>query len=1180
MPPLPPPSSADSGHSSLVVRSHPLDESSALSPSTSPAPANSLEEPSLTSVPSKKRKRTSSVGSLVPSEESSSVQDQEDIILSETTEKPHSSSGFFGVRIPPLVHPKSLFVGHESRLPPCKERLVLREILEAEDDSSQFSSDEFISIDLEDFSIYRPQKIGLQSANQIVQAQLAEKPKSNELVSLHELSATGSASFLLEGTLCFGNSQQRHVQRVVFETLSIGCYEDVSLHTVGSDIWVQSVAGRGSHVWYRLIRATPEYARYHEAFLWLADLAKHIIDYLQTHEREKARLRDFKDTFASWLQAIHGTDQDFRRWFSQHPSRDFRHVVAAHGSFLYNQAGQLGPAYASHDLWGEIDPSALNAIPRQPAHRQDDRTVVTPYVYQCFSHMPWAKYLDPVSSINHQDQSLPDQHMRVTLSNGAVQIGDIVAIKSDSNTAWKTNDDHWYAYVQGLQPSQRGHRLSLLWVYRPADTACQHMRYPHANELFLSDHCNCGDAAIHGFDVAAKVRVALFGNPDASGAAEFFIRQKYNSADSHWTTLRPSDLRCRCNQFEEPLIREFVVGDTLLVKASSPKEVLEPVVLTGYASDASTIHVRRLLRKRDDYLDLEADPNELVYSSRIDVCDSSMIVRRCHVRFYTLEDHQASRIPAPYNRKGTGDCYYILSKQHDLGHLEAISRPWPAMNQGFDPNAVATLTPMRGLDLFCGGGSFGRGLEEGGAVKMEWAVDYSNEAIHTYHANSEGSTKIYNGSVNDYLSDAIHHRRHTVVAQQGEVAFICAGNPCPGFSTANNQKHNVESQRNISLAASVVAYADFYRPQYLIMENVLGMANCSRNDKSNVFAQILCALLGLGYQVRTMLLDSWNFGAPQSRSRLFITATAPGLEPLQIPAASHSHPASVIGRSLGKTANGLPFSAREWMPTPFEYVTIGEATQDLPENIDGRTPCIKYPDHRVTRTFNVIDNVRLSCIPRFPPGMTFVKSARLGWQPPPQMATWHWDSGLRASIRSKSWQRARCNALLPTVTTMNSPSAALTGSALHWDAERQLTVMEARRGQGIPDEEVIIGSPAKQWKIIGNSVTRQVAIVLGGKLREAWLANGSEGHGHADRNDRRPPSAIPSRRTNDTLATHENQVGENLQSDVSDDDELASTPSIHAAKRPDSTTTAQTTPGRSSAPAEISSKESSVTVVK
>lgn len=716
--------------------------------------------------------------------------------------------------------------------------------------------------------------------------------------------------------------------------------------------------------------------------------------------------------------------------------------------------------------------------------------------------MPWAKFLDPVTS---QDERKGDSkssldhhkspHARITIIEGAVQTGDIVAIPSDTNTDWKTEDQYWYAYVQSRKVTEQGQQLGLIWLYRPADTACQNMKYPHPQELFMSDHCNCDDAAIYTSEVAHKVRVALFGHLEPS-QAEFFIRQKYNSGDSCWTTLQISDFRCRCGKEQESPRHRYNIGDTVMVRDGPTQETLEPVVLLENSTNQPTgqVLVRKLLRKRDDYGDTEAQANELVYTAREDYYNVSAITRQCHVRFYTLHDQQCGSIPAPYNRSGTGDCYYILREESASGELQVLRQPWPMMKQGFDPLAPPTQRPLRGLDIFCGGGSLGRGLEESQAVKNEWAVDYFNEAIHTYHANKQQPAQLYNGSVNDYLFQAINARGSGKIAQRGQVEFIAAGSPCQGFSVANHRYSSNQSLLNISMVASVVAFVDFYRPKYVVMENVLGMANCGpkrAGQANNVFAQVLCALVGLGYQVRPMILDAWNFGAPQGRTRLFITAAAPGLTPLARPPPSHSHPGTVIGRSLGKTANGLPFGSREWEPTPFEYVTIGEATKDLPENVDARTACIPYPDHRVTNNLSALDNVRLICVPRFPPGMTFVKSAKLGWQPPPQMAAWHWDTEIRGSDKSMAYQRAKSNALLPTLTTTNSPAEALTGSALHWDGHRCLTVMEARRAQGWPDDEVIIGTPSMQWKIIGNSVARQVATALGMSLREAWLANGS-----------------------------------------------------------------------------------------
>lgn len=961
--------------------------------------------------------------------------------------------------------------------------------------------DDFISIDLEHFSVYRPHQVSARKSSKISTSAFSEKPRSNELVSLQELHDRGSGNFYLDGSLSIGE-HHRHVQKVAFEILSIGAYEDTTLHTVGPDIWLQSYAGRASNIWYRLVTPAPEYLRYHGPFVWLADLAKHVVDFIHAHN--KTHLNDFRSTFSAWMTTLHGLDPQFLSWRQTYPRTDFRHAVAAHATFLYNQAGVLGSQYVSQPLWTEIDPVILTAIPREISQRKSRTTVVTPFVYECFSHMPWEKFLDPVKTKEDtiQDtqpnrQDVCSQHTRVTSDTGPIAPGDIVAIKSDTNTSWKTKDEYWYAYVQGRKNMKRGEKLDLIWLYRPADTACQNSKYPYPYELFLSDHCNCNDSAIYASEVAHKVQVSLF-VPPSSAQTKFFIRQKYSSEDAYWESLQLSHFQCSCLQKQVPLGRKYDVGDTVLVRASLPKESLEPVVILEHAAnqDFQMVRVKRLLRKRDDFGDLAAEANELVISTRDDTCDISAIVRRCHVRCYTPSEREQGLIPAPYNRNGTGDCYYVLYEESVSGQLETLDQPWPLMKQGFDPLAAPARKPWRGLDIFCGGGSLGRGLEESQAVKNEWAVDYFSEAIHTYYANLQHPAKLFNGSVNDYLVEAINGRGKGKIAQKGQVEFICAGSPCQGFSVANLRFANDQSLINISMVASVVAFVDFYRPKYVVMENVLGMANSGPKRAgldNNVFAQVLCALVGLGYQVRPTILDAWNFGAPQGRTRLFITAAAPGLEPLAVPPPSHSHPETIIGRALGRTANGLSFGAREWAPTPFEYVSIGEGTKDLPENLDARTACIPYPDHRVTRNLSELDNVRLSCVPRFPPGMTFVKAAKLGWQPPPQMAAWHWGTEVRSSIKSMAFQRAKSNALLPTVTTANSPTEALTGSALHWDCHRCLTVMEARRAQGYPDNEVIIGSPSMQWKIIGNSVARPVAIALGMCLREVWLANGSEG---------------------------------------------------------------------------------------
>jgi len=834
-----------------------------------------------------------------------------------------------------------------------------------------------------------------------------------------------------------------------------------------------------------------------------------------THE--EVTLHQFRESFYKSLQTLYGSDAQFTSWWKSYGDEDFRRIVVAHANFLFCQASQVDWNLEGHPLWSEIHPKLLRAVPEQVERGADKdlfaisdeggetisrrKTTVTPYVYDCFKHLPWAKFLycqipsvghthhvkKPPSSLGTDPASCIDvritegSSLNVLECRDCIRVGDVVALPLDKNSPWKTDDTVWYAYVQGVADTEKGRRLlSLLWLYRASDTECLQMCYPFANELFLSDHCNCGDLPVYAQEVQRRVRLAFFGGPYTQDV-EFFVRQKYVQGDGAWNTLQESDLKCSCGKRNDDL-RRYSVGDTLLVKIG---QSLEPAVLIEYDPDGlqGKIKIRRLLRKQRDYGYRNAAPNELVFTERLQNLPKAGINRTCHIRFYG--EHQ--KIPSPYDRQGTGDCYYIIFKESLKGAgLEPLTAPPALMRQGWDPLTVIPKAPMLGLDIFCGGGNFGRGLEEGDAVEFDWAVDWYNEAIHTYQANlkHQDEAAIFHGSVNDFLTQAMRGTKNHRVAPYGEVEVIAAGSPCQGFSLANLRKGNDRALFNISMVASVVAFVDFYRPKYALLENVKGMAIGS--DTENVFAQVICSLVGLGYQVRTFSLDAWNFGSPQSRTRIFIAITAPGLTPLPEPPHTHSHPDSIKGASLGKMANGLRSSSRYSTPTPFDYVTTAEAAQGLPQT-DARTACIPFPDHKMSRTLSTLARVTVSCVPKFPGGSSFIRAKDR--MPQAQVDAWNWDNNIKSRKNSRSWQRVRGNALMPTVLTKPMPEDGLCGNCVHWNEDRLLTIMEVRRGQGFPDHEILIGLPGEQWKIVGNSVARTVALALGMSLRTAWLAN-------------------------------------------------------------------------------------------
>lgn len=489
-------------------------------------------------------------------------------------------------------------------------------------------------------------------------------------------------------------------------------------------------------------------------------------------------------------------------------------------------------------------------VPQQLSRQK--LTVVTSYVFECFKDTPWKNFmrqqdLSPTVSLKRTErikmlnfEPQPDRFQGMkgidvpkaelhfvtpavegpTASELNIKIGDVVSKLPDKENTWTSNSELWYAYIQGIKVDRRGRKtLDVFWLYAPSDTTCQKMKYHYSDELFFSDHCNCKHSAPFNItEVIGKVDVTFF-SARARGNAEYFIRQKYNNDDPSFVTFTAKDLICSHKRRSPSAIHR--VGDTVLVVSlSNGEEILEPAEIVQI--NTRNILARQQLRRRRDFGDRSAPPNELVYTERIITTSVKKIHRRCQVRLFS----QTQKIPCPYDRDGTGDYFYIVHGERRInGHtsLGPLHQTSLSSKEGFDPSEVEVELPqLRGLDLFCGGGSFGRGLEEGGAVRMEHAVDWDVNAIHTYHSNLQhDATNLFHGSIDDYIYLALTGNRTTArIAKVGEVDFISARSPCQGFSQVNSNKSSTKSLENSSKVASVAASIDFYRPLFAILENV------------------------------------------------------------------------------------------------------------------------------------------------------------------------------------------------------------------------------------------------------------------------------------------------------------------------------------------------------------------------
>ncbi|KAK3718010.1 hypothetical protein LTR37_005436 [Vermiconidia calcicola] len=1032
------------------------------------------------------------------------------------------------------AYPRSAYDGYVPSMDQSEEAVALADLKAAFHEKHRFAEirPEYTHFTLSDFSIYLP----------------SCPRNAYELATLDRLqNRRGFSSLLFDGVLSVGN-EKRYVQGVRFSTLTIEGYGDLDNVDLDGHIDIQSAHGKAKNVWYKLGSPSQEYKRFYDPFLWLARFTKHFMDYLLN--TENVTLRHFRWSFYKWLNARYRHVSTFQSWHAECGNlRDFRTQVAAHVGYLWKEGYSIwqddrSTGLIKHPIWGEVDPERLRGISSRK--NKEQRTIVTPFTYECFKHMYFRDQLEsrdvtndavlaqisarkaalgltPYGALKAPDANLlTPRSMPDTMEDGIVAVhpGDVVSVEPDTNGPWKATSATWYAFVQAVRPFQETVRLDVIWLYEPGHTTLGKASYPFPNELFLSDNCDCGSFAPDIHSVTGKVDVSWFAN-DPSVESGLFVRQKFRTVAEEdyydFVSLRETDFTChhrsRHLSVFEDCRKKFQIGDTVLVQEHNPdlhKHCLEPAQVVDFKLDSQRVILRRLRRK--SHCDPTAKPNELLLTEDLYIKPPSMVIRKCHVRFFHA-DVVNEGLPAPYDREGAGDCYFVV----DTSNIEPPRLPdtsnmnegedskdgpcLPSIELGLDLEQPPQRDKLQGMGIFCGGGNFDRGLEEGGAVEFRYAIDWAERAIFSYRANAKtpDKTHFFWGSVNDYLGQAINGSEDQCIARVSGIDLLAAGSPCPGFSALQPDKQRFDALRDASMVASVVSFVDFYCPKYCLLENVVTMTHgMGTNRDENVFAQILAALVALGYQVQQFHMDAWSYSSPQGRSRVFIVASAPGLEPLPHPQLTHAHPHGINMRksSLGRSSNGLPFGVRKGVRndrdryTPFQHVSPAESTADLPDVGDSQPQlCPAFPDHRTPSEQSGVSRSRIAAIPTQPCGLGLVQLGHQGKLSGEPLECFQSFRSVRKSHCSNSYSRVYPDRQFPTVTTALRVNCGMSGRTLHWSQNRVLTVMELRRAQGFLDYEVILGSPAQQVVIIGNSVDRKVALALGLSLRTSWTSS-------------------------------------------------------------------------------------------
>ena len=131
----------------------------------------------------------------------------------------------------------------------------------------------------------------------------------------------------------------------------------------------------------------------------------------------------------------------------------------------------------------------------------------------------------------------------------------------------------------------------------------------------------------------------------------------------------------------------------------------------------------------------------------------------------------------------------------------------------------------------------------------------------------------------DKYADAAYRRVHNIKESEvfyedarkidtnamPEFDLLCAGFPCQAFSIAGRRQGFADPRGTLFFEIARVVRAK--KPAYLLLENVPGLLS---HDNGQTFAAILQTLSDLGYSVEWQVLNSKDFGVPQSRRRVYI----------------------------------------------------------------------------------------------------------------------------------------------------------------------------------------------------------------------------------------------------------------------------------------------------------------------
>lgn len=175
------------------------------------------------------------------------------------------------------------------------------------------------------------------------------------------------------------------------------------------------------------------------------------------------------------------------------------------------------------------------------------------------------------------------------------------------------------------------------------------------------------------------------------------------------------------------------------------------------------------------------------------------------------------------------------------------------------------MNKLKAVDFFCSGGGMSYGMQSAG-IQILAGIDFDKNCKETYEANIEGAEFVH-ADVFD-LKETELENRLSLKRNDDELVLIGCS-PCQFWSIINTNKAKSEKSKNLLVEFS--RFVKYFRPGYVVVENVPGVLRRKEESGLNGFIEWLKSN---GYENPHFKVHNVNdYGVPQNRKRFTLIAT-------------------------------------------------------------------------------------------------------------------------------------------------------------------------------------------------------------------------------------------------------------------------------------------------------------------